>query len=61
MGAEAFAANMRGAGHTTHLPDLYDGLTFDISRGRIYLCDEDGTRHSSRLAPVSAVNGTWLG
>ena len=51
MGAEAFAANMRGAVHTTHLPDLYDGLTFDILRGRIYLCNEDGTRHSSRLAP----------
>ena len=51
MGAEAFAANMRGAGHTTHRPDLYDGPTFDILRGRIYLCKEDGTRHSSRLAP----------
>ncbi|TDO45016.1 dienelactone hydrolase [Kribbella sp. VKM Ac-2527] len=27
-GVQAFAAELRGAGHTVHLPDLYDGNTF---------------------------------
>ena len=28
-GVRAFAETLRGAGHTVHLPDLYDGHTFD--------------------------------
>lgn len=28
-GVEAFAAGLREAGHTVHVPDLYDGRTFD--------------------------------
>lgn len=28
-GVQAFAAELRGAGHTVHLPDLYEGHTFD--------------------------------
>lgn len=28
-GVEAFAAELRRAGHTVHTPDLYEGLTFD--------------------------------
>lgn len=28
-GVEAFADELRGAGHTVHLPDLYEGHTFD--------------------------------
>jgi len=28
-GVKSFADTLRGAGHTVHLPDLYDGHTFD--------------------------------
>ena len=28
-GVKSFAEKLRGAGHTVHLPDLYDGHTFD--------------------------------
>lgn len=28
-GVEVFAEELRGAGHTVHVPDLYDGHTFD--------------------------------
>lgn len=28
-GVEAFADELRGAGHTVHVPDVYDGHTFD--------------------------------
>lgn len=28
-GVQAFAADLRAAGHTVHLPDLYEGHTFD--------------------------------
>jgi dienelactone hydrolase len=36
-GVQAFAAELRGAGHTVHLPDLYDGNTFEtLDEGLAY-------------------------
>jgi dienelactone hydrolase len=36
-GVEAFADELRGAGHTVHAPDLYDGRTFaTIGEGMAY-------------------------
>ncbi len=34
-GVEAFADELRGTGHTVHVPDLYDGHTFDDLDGGI--------------------------
>ena len=28
-GVEAFASDLRSAGHTVHVPDLFDGHVFD--------------------------------
>ncbi|TXS44336.1 dienelactone hydrolase family protein [Streptomyces sp. OR43] len=39
-GVEAFAAELRRAGHTVHVPDLYEGHTFKTL--------EDGIGHASR-------------
>jgi dienelactone hydrolase len=37
-GVEAFAAELRQAGHTVHLPDLYQGHTFDtLEEGLTYM------------------------
>src|SRR5260221_3512214 len=36
-GFHAFADELRGAGHTVHTPDLFDGRTFDsIEAGMVY-------------------------
>jgi dienelactone hydrolase len=36
-GVEAFAAELRQAGHTVHVPDLYEGQTFDaLEEGLTY-------------------------
>lgn len=36
-GMDAFAAELRGAGHTVHVPDLYEGHTFDtLDEGLAY-------------------------
>jgi dienelactone hydrolase len=37
-GFRAFAADLRGAGHTVHIPDLFDGRTFrSIDEGLAYV------------------------
>lgn len=37
-GVAAFADTLRGAGHTVHVPDLYDGRTFStLDQGMAYL------------------------
>jgi dienelactone hydrolase len=39
-GFAAFAADLRGAGHTVHTPDLFDGRTFDsIDQGMAYAAE----------------------
>src|SRR3954470_22830722 len=36
-GVEAFATELRRAGHTVHVPDLYEGHTFDtLDEGLVY-------------------------
>jgi len=40
-GFRAFADELRGAGHTVHTPDLFDGRTFQTL--------EDGVAHAERL------------
>jgi dienelactone hydrolase len=42
-----FAATLRGAGHTVHTPDLYDGRTFDAI--------EDGMAHSEEIGGPTAI------
>jgi dienelactone hydrolase len=42
-----FAGELRGAGHTVHAPDLYDGLTFETI--------EDGMAHSEELGGPMAI------
>src|SRR6266542_1216603 len=42
-----FAAALRGAGHTVHAPDLYDGRTFDTI--------EDGLAHSEEIGGPMAI------
>ncbi|HSJ84657.1 MAG TPA: dienelactone hydrolase family protein [Acidimicrobiia bacterium] len=38
LGVAAFADTLRGAGHTVHVPDLYDGRTFaTLDEGMAYL------------------------
>lgn len=39
-GVQAFADELRGAGHTVHTPDLYDGRTFEIL--------EEGVAHAKQ-------------
>jgi dienelactone hydrolase len=38
----AFADDLRGAGHTVHTPDLYDGRTFDVLDDGVGYADEVG-------------------
>lgn len=40
-GVAAFAARLRAAGHTVHVPDLYDGRTFDAI--------EEGVAHAREV------------
>lgn len=40
-GVEAFADELRGAGHTIHVPDLYEGQTFDTV--------EEGVNHARQI------------
>jgi dienelactone hydrolase len=40
-GVQAFADELRAAGHTVHVPDLYDGRTFDTT--------EAGVAHAQEL------------
>lgn len=40
-GVEAFANELRGAGHAVHLPDLYEGHTFDTL--------DDGLAHANEI------------
>jgi dienelactone hydrolase len=40
-GVEAFAADLRGAGHTVHTPDLFDGRAFPTL--------EEGVAHAQRV------------
>ena len=40
-GVAAFADELRGAGHTVHTPDLYDGRTFDTV--------EEGVAHAEEI------------
>ena len=48
-GFEAFADELRAAGHTVHTPDLYDGRTFDSI--------EDGMAHSEAIGgPMAMVD-----
>ena len=42
-GFHAFADELRGAGHTVHTPDLFDGRTF----GSI----EEGVAHAGEVVP----------
>ena len=41
-GFVAFADELRGAGHTVHAPDLYDGRTFDTLDEGVAYADEIG-------------------
>ncbi len=41
-GVEAFAAELRQAGHTVHVPDLYDGHTFGTLEEGIAYAQETG-------------------
>jgi dienelactone hydrolase len=41
-GVESFAERLRGAGHTVHCPDLYEGRTFDTLDGGIAHAGELG-------------------
>ncbi|TDD51219.1 dienelactone hydrolase [Nonomuraea terrae] len=41
-GVRAFADTLRAAGHTVHLPDLYDGRVFDTLAGGIAHAQEVG-------------------
>jgi dienelactone hydrolase len=40
-GVEAFAENLRAAGHVVHVPDLYEGKTFDTV--------DDGVAHAGEV------------
>ena len=46
-GVRAFADDLRGAGHTVHTPDLYEGRTFDAL--------EDGVDHGLKVLGVDEV------
>ena len=49
-GVEAFAADLRAAGHTVHLPDLYEGHTFEtLDEGLDY----------ARPTGFDTVHGAW--
>lgn len=41
-GVEAFAAELRRAGHTIHVPDLYEGQTFDTLEDGVAYAKETG-------------------
>jgi dienelactone hydrolase len=41
-GVEAFAAELRQAGHTVHVPDLYEGHTFDTLEEGIAYAQQTG-------------------
>lgn len=41
-GVEAFASELREAGHTVHVPDLYEGHTFDTLQDGIAYASETG-------------------
>ncbi len=41
-GVEAFASELRQAGHTVHVPDLYEGHTFDTLQDGIAYASETG-------------------
>lgn len=41
-GVEAFADELRGAGHTVHVPDLYDGHTFDTLEEGVAYASQTG-------------------
>src|SRR3954469_21188698 len=67
-GVHALADDLRAAGHTVHLPDLYDGRTFDdLEEGVGHAEQEIGfdaivargalLLHSS--VPPQAVGGDW--
>ncbi|MFE9815867.1 dienelactone hydrolase family protein [Streptomyces sp. NBC_00236] len=42
LGVEAFAAELRRAGHTVHVPDLYEGRTFETLDQGIGYASETG-------------------
>jgi dienelactone hydrolase len=53
-GIEAFAEDLRRAGHTIHVPDLFDGQTFEsISEGAAY-ANGEGHPDFSALADEAA-------
>jgi dienelactone hydrolase len=41
-GVRDFAETLRGAGHTVHVPDLYEGRTFDDLRAGVLYAEEVG-------------------
>jgi dienelactone hydrolase len=41
-GVQAFAAELRQAGHTVHLPDLYEGRTFDTLDEGVAFAEQTG-------------------
>lgn len=65
----AFADTLRGAGHTVHTPDLYDGRTFDSIEDGVRFARsvgfgelmERGTREADQLAHELVYAGISLG
>ncbi|HEV2640331.1 MAG TPA: dienelactone hydrolase family protein [Actinocrinis sp.] len=58
-GVHAFADRLRGDGHTVHVPDFYDGRTFDdLTEGIAYRdqlgFDEIGRRATAHAQPLPA-------
>ena len=68
-GVAAFAETLRGAGHTVHTPDLFDGRTFaSIDDGEAYCSElgfatirERGVREAEGLPPGLVYAGFSLG
>jgi len=68
-GFHAFADDLRGAGHTVHTPDLFEGRTFDsIEAGLAYVGEigfgeviERGTRAAEHLPVALVYAGFSLG
>ena len=53
-GVVAFADSLRGAGHTVHTPDLYDGRTFDSIEAGAGFAQGDGAPDFDKLADEAA-------
>jgi dienelactone hydrolase len=56
-GVEAFAQNLRGAGHTVHTPDLFEGRTFTAIDDGMSYAQEIGFPHEVLARAERAVSG----